>query len=123
MLGFTALATGALLFAPGPDPFWRAVGAALSLGLGGPPVRSLIFNRGPKSVRRVTWHPDGTWSIQSGRREFNVRLIPPTSALGGFILLAWWNPLVGRRYALVEERCIGEATFRRLKGRLRVEKG
>jgi hypothetical protein len=49
--------------------------------------------------------------------------MPATSTLGGFVLLAWRNPILGTRYALVEARCIGEATFRCLKGRLRVEKG
>jgi hypothetical protein len=123
VLGFATLAAGALLLAPGPDPIWRVLGGALSLGLGGAPVRTLIFNRGRRAVRRAVWRPDGTWSIVTGGREFDVQLMPTTSTLGGFILLAWGNPVLGRRYALVEARCIGEATFRCLKGRLRVEKG
>jgi hypothetical protein len=116
-----ALAGIALVLAPDPEPLWRALGAAVSLGLGGPPVATLFFNRGRKAVRRVTWRSDGTWSIATGGREFDVQLTPATSTLGEFVLLAWRNPGLGRRYALVEARCIGEATFRRLKGRLRLE--
>jgi hypothetical protein len=123
VLGFTFLAAMALLLAPAPEPIWRAVGAALSLGLGGRLIWSLIFNRGPNAVRRVVWRSDGSWSIETTTHAFDVQLTPATATLGGFILLAWRNPLLGRRYALVEARCIGQATFRRLKGRLRTEKG
>jgi hypothetical protein len=123
VLGFATIAGVALMLAPEPAFLWRVLSAALSLGLGGPPVANFIFNRGRRAVRRVVWRSDGTWSITSGGREFDVQLMPATSILGGFIVLAWRNPILGRRYALVEARCIGQATFRCLKGRLRVEKG
>jgi hypothetical protein len=112
-----------LLLAPEPGLLWRAMAAVVSLGLGGPPIVALFFNRGRKAVRRATWRSDGTWSIATGGCEFDVQLLPATAALGQFILLVWRNPALGRRYALVEAKCIGKATFRRLRGRLRIEAG
>ncbi len=121
MLGFAATAGLALLLACGSDRLWRALAAVLSLGLGGPPVATVIFNRGSRAVRRVTWRPDGSWSIVTGGMEFDVQLLPASATLGGLAFLVWWNPTLGRRYALVEARCIGQTTFRRLRGRLRIE--
>jgi hypothetical protein len=123
VLACAGVAALALLLAPEPHPLWRALGATLSLGLGGPLVRSLVFVRGRRAVTWVAWRRDGGWTIETGGHEFDVQLLPATATLGEFILLAWRNPIMGRRYALVEARCVGQATFRLLKGRLRTEKG
>jgi hypothetical protein len=90
----------------------------LSLGLGWHPVRTIVFGAGARAVRYLEWRADGTWWIGC-----EATLHPSTSALGPWLLLVWRNPRWGRSYALIDARCIGQATFRTLKGRLRLEAG
>jgi hypothetical protein len=89
-----------------------------SLALGWSTVRTIVFGAGPRAVRFVEWRPDGRWWI-----GFEARLHPATATFGPWILLVWRNHSWRRSYALVDADCVGQATFRALKGRLRVQAG
>jgi hypothetical protein len=111
VLVFVAVAAAASWLADNPA-------VLVSLALGWNPVRTIVFGRGRRAVRFVEWRADGRWWIGS-----EVRLHPATSTLGPWILLVWRNPAWRRSYVLVDANCIGQATFRTLKGRLRIEAG
>jgi len=124
LLGLLAVATVACLFASQPAPQWRALGVLLALGLGWTPARTIFFGRGRHAVRAIEWRSDGTWWIGDGRHPCQeADLQASTATLGPWILLVWRQPRFRRRYALMDAGCIGAATFRALKGRLRIEAG
>src|SRR6185312_1898046 len=103
---FLVLLAGSLVFASAPAPAWRALAGLCTGLLLWPSMRALVFQRGPRAVRRLSWAPDGRWFIVLGDGiEQEVFLHPSSAALGPCLMLAWTStpgPLARRCYALID---------------------
>jgi hypothetical protein len=119
-----------LWLAPAPAAGWRVLAALAAVALGWGPVYTIVFQRGRAAVRHFEWAAAGTWSVSgpTGVRS-QVWLHAATATLGPWILLVWGDGngecagrgRAGRRYALIDAAGVGQAGFRTLKGRLRLE--
>ena len=137
----TLLISTTLGFSPTPHAGWRALAAVLTVTLAWPPVSTVLFQRGPRAVRRFEWAADGRWfliDMFGARRQ--AWLSASSASLGPWILLVWstgaprfgLERIVGplrdvarrqhsrTRYALIDVAAVGRPGFRALKGRLRL---
>ncbi|HEY1284171.1 MAG TPA: hypothetical protein VGE96_06790 [Steroidobacteraceae bacterium] len=115
-----------LVFAPAPGAVWRALAGLGTACLLWQPVRVVILQRGPSAVRRLSWAPQGSWSIvlRDGSLR-QVSLHPSSAALGPWLMLTWTaSPaLFARRWhALIDARSVSPVTFRALRGRLKTDR-
>jgi len=122
---FCSVIAASLAFAPGPAAVWRALAGLCTAALLWQPLGGVIFQSGASAVRRLSWEPDGRWSIVLGDGlEREVALHPSSAALGPWLLLAWSvsrGPLARRSHALIDAASVSPVTFRALRGRLKLE--
>ncbi|MEP7313074.1 MAG: hypothetical protein ABI859_10860 [Pseudomonadota bacterium] len=83
-----------------------------------PAYRQSLLLRGPGAVRRVVWHPDGTFELDlAGGRRVRARLGPACLTLGG----CTWLDLRGssRQAVFITRRGVGGRDYAALRRRLR----
>jgi hypothetical protein len=116
---FALLMTLTLCLAPAPSWGWRLLAGCASLLVAWDSVRTVLFQRGPRAVRRFVWAADGRWRLRTQSGWVAADISSRTAALGPWILLVWKG--VGRPYyALIDAGCVSQSGFRALRGRLKL---
>jgi hypothetical protein len=110
-----------LILAPWPPAGWRSLVAVSIFVLAWPPLRAMVWVKGPYAVKNVEWSMDGAWHIGVGGGEPRVvELATGSAVLGPLVFLAWTGG-GGRRHAVVDSACSNPQIFRTLCARLRHE--
>lgn len=122
---FLLIITASLVFAPAPEAVWRALAGLCTACLLWHPVKAVIFQSGPSAIRRVSWASDGHWLIGFADGTCHHLVLHSSSAaLGPWLILAWRVSAArfgGRFFALIHAADVSPATFRALRGRLRLD--
>lgn len=117
-----ATVLAALAFAPGPPWYWRLITAIGVILLAGPPLRELIWLRGPRTIHRIEWSEEGTWRIWRSQGEpLEVDLLPASTVMGPLVFLFWSHAGEKHHHAVIDSSSLAPGPFRALRGRLRLE--